>query len=171
VNLLSSTGVVVSSQTTTSTVNGTGGNALGNPGYYYFSGLPAGDYQIDFVLPGGYTFTQTNTGANTSDSDATQSGVNIGQTGMYTLLAGDNTLTVDAGVVPVVVVPPAPAVIVPNIGGGGSSSVQLSGKPLYQPGNTAMIPISIYDIFPKAQNVIVSPPKSRIPNSKNITKL
>lgn len=106
VNLLSSTGLTLATQTTSSTVNSTGGNLTGNPGFYHFSNLSAGTYQVQFVLPSGYTFTSTDTGADATDSDATQTGTNIGKTGTYTLIAGDNNLSVDAGVV-AIPVPPA----------------------------------------------------------------
>ncbi len=108
VNLLSSTGLILVTQTTSSTVNATGGNAGGAPGFYYFSNLSAGDYQVQFVLPSGYTFSPQDSGADATDSDATQTGANIGKTGTYTLLAGDNNLTVDAGLVLI----PLPPVVV-----------------------------------------------------------
>lgn len=39
-------------------------------GYYIFNNLPAGSYQVEFVLPNGYTRTTSNAGSNdTTDSD------------------------------------------------------------------------------------------------------
>ena len=40
-------------------------------GYYSFTNLPAGDYYLEFVLPGGYVFSPSNQGGDDdTDSDA-----------------------------------------------------------------------------------------------------
>jgi len=39
-------------------------------GYYYFDGLSSGSYQVEFVLPSGYLWTQSGQGDSTIDSDA-----------------------------------------------------------------------------------------------------
>ncbi|MDD2760635.1 MAG: SdrD B-like domain-containing protein, partial [Methylomonas sp.] len=84
VNLLNSTGTVVSTQTT---------DANGN---YLFTGLNPGTYSVQFVAPTGYKLTGKNQGADASDSDADTV---TGKTGTYTLSSGDSNLTVDAGLV------------------------------------------------------------------------
>ena len=43
----------------------------GDPGWYEFPGLPAGSYQVRFVLPpAGWAFTTPDVGADATDSDA-----------------------------------------------------------------------------------------------------
>ncbi len=64
-------------------------------GVYGFSGLAAGTYTVQFVAPSGYTISSKDQGsddAKDSDADAT-----TGKTASVTLAAGDNNLTVDAG--------------------------------------------------------------------------
>jgi protocatechuate 3,4-dioxygenase beta subunit len=39
-------------------------------GFYIFTNLPPGDYQVRFILPAGYLFSPTGQGSATSDSDA-----------------------------------------------------------------------------------------------------
>lgn len=74
--------------TTTTVTNG------GQPGYYEFTGVPDGDYLIEFITPGDYVFSpQDNpTGGTNDDSDANPSNgraaVNV---------AGADDLTIDAG--------------------------------------------------------------------------
>lgn len=64
-------------------------------GYYLFGNLSAGSYKVKFVLPSGYVFSPKDQGGNDAvDSDADPS---TGFTGCYTLAAGENNLTVDAG--------------------------------------------------------------------------
>lgn len=65
-------------------------------GNYLFQNLAAGDYRVQFVAPAGATeFTTQDAGADdAADSDANASGV----TGVITLAAGENNLTVDAGI-------------------------------------------------------------------------
>ncbi|MCB9278057.1 MAG: carboxypeptidase regulatory-like domain-containing protein [Lewinellaceae bacterium] len=78
-----------------------GGNVIattttdGN-GYYHFTGLVPGTYSVQFVLPGGYEFTQLNQGGDESldsDADATMNGM----TNTVTLASGDNYEDLDAG--------------------------------------------------------------------------
>jgi choice-of-anchor A domain-containing protein/uncharacterized repeat protein (TIGR01451 family) len=74
-------------------------------GFYHFTNLTPGDYYVQFVLPSGYTYSPMNAGTNDAvDSDANPN--NLGKTGCYTLAAGDNNTTVDAGMYPT---PQAPA--------------------------------------------------------------
>jgi SdrD B-like domain len=137
VMLLSSTGLTVGTTTTSSTVNGTGGNASGLPGYYYFSGLSAGTYSVKFTLPSGYTFTAKDVtssgGTDTTDSDAD---VTTGVTGTYTLIAGDNNLTVDAGLKVTPVVTP------PSGGGGGGGGSYTPPAPIVISTSTGVTPPS-----------------------------
>jgi hypothetical protein len=67
-------------------------------GFYHFTGLPPGDYNIEIVkstLPAGYVFTTQNAGADDNlDSDADANGVMA----CTTLVAGENDLSWDAGI-------------------------------------------------------------------------
>lgn len=65
-------------------------------GYYYFTNLTPGTYSLGFTQPIGYIFSPQDAGSN----DATDSDVNpaTGKTGTVTLAAGENNLTIDAGV-------------------------------------------------------------------------
>ena len=64
-------------------------------GKYLFSNLDAGDYYVKFVVVSGYSFSPANQGTDDAkDSDADAS---TGKTGCITLAAGENNLTVDAG--------------------------------------------------------------------------
>lgn len=66
-------------------------------GFYTFSGLPAGNYVIEFELLDGYAFTTPRQGGNTAnDSDADPS---TGRTNPITVGVGVNDLTWDAGLV------------------------------------------------------------------------
>ncbi|MDO5631676.1 MAG: SdrD B-like domain-containing protein [Paracoccus sp. (in: a-proteobacteria)] len=66
-------------------------------GKYLFTGLLAGDYQVGFARPDGYSFTTANAGSNDAiDSDAAQA---TGRTGTISLAIGETNLTVDAGLV------------------------------------------------------------------------
>lgn len=68
-------------------------------GLYEFAGLPAGDYQVQFELPAGYSRSDQYIGGATSptdsntDSDADPSG----RTDTFTVAAGDDIVEVDAG--------------------------------------------------------------------------
>jgi serine-aspartate repeat-containing protein C/D/E len=64
-------------------------------GYYLFSNLNPGSYQVEFVLPGGYVFSPRYQGANTAlDSNANTT---TGRSDCVTLVAGETNLTIDAG--------------------------------------------------------------------------
>ncbi|MCB8925923.1 MAG: DUF11 domain-containing protein [Ardenticatenaceae bacterium] len=82
VNLYTSGGSFVSATSTDSS------------GAYAFTNLVPGSYYVEFVLPSGYAFTYANQGADTVDSDAN---VTTGQTAVFTLTAGENETTWDAG--------------------------------------------------------------------------
>jgi protocatechuate 3,4-dioxygenase beta subunit len=84
VKLINAAGTVLATQTT---------DANGN---YLFTGLAAGSYGVEFSKPTGYNFTASNAGADASDSDANTI---TGRTSLYTLAAGGQDLTVDAGLV------------------------------------------------------------------------
>ncbi|MFZ1452251.1 MAG: SdrD B-like domain-containing protein, partial [Ferruginibacter sp.] len=79
-------------------------NALGE---YIFTGLPAGNYAVQFSnLPGSYTVTTANAGIDDNlDSDGGAVGTGgapagASRTGVYNLGAGEDNLTVDLGLVP-----------------------------------------------------------------------
>jgi uncharacterized repeat protein (TIGR01451 family) len=64
---------------------------------YSFTGLPAGSYKLRFTAPAGYGFTLKDQGSNDAiDSDADQT---TGTTDAFTLAAGANDDTRDAGLV------------------------------------------------------------------------
>lgn len=64
-------------------------------GHYYFSDLTPGTYQVGFTSPIGYVFSPQDQGGNdAADSDVNPS---TGMTGNVTLAAGENNLTLDAG--------------------------------------------------------------------------
>ena len=65
-----------------------------NPsGGYAFTGLAAGDYQVQFVLPAGFSSSPQTTGtADGSDGDMT------GLTPVITLFAGENNANIDMGI-------------------------------------------------------------------------
>ncbi|SFR12830.1 SdrD B-like domain-containing protein [Poseidonocella sedimentorum] len=67
-------------------------------GNYLFDELPAGDYQVQFVLPAGrFAFTEQDAGSDdAADSDAD---VTTGLTGIITLAEGETNLTVDSGII------------------------------------------------------------------------
>ncbi|MEP7237313.1 MAG: SdrD B-like domain-containing protein [Ferruginibacter sp.] len=79
-------------------------NALGE---YIFTGLPAGNYAVQFSnLPGSYTVTTSNAGiddALDSDGGAVGTGgapAGASRTGVYNLATGEDNLTVDLGLTP-----------------------------------------------------------------------
>lgn len=79
-------------------------NALGE---YIFTGLPAGNYAVQFSnLPGSYTVTTSNAGTDDAlDSDGGAVGTGgapagASRTGVYNLAAGEDNLTADLGLVP-----------------------------------------------------------------------
>ena len=64
-------------------------------GKYLFPNLVPGTYKVTFGTPTGFTATDVNQGTDdTKDSDADKA---TGMTGDYTLVSGENNLTVDAG--------------------------------------------------------------------------
>ncbi len=66
-------------------------------GLYHFTNLTPGDYNVCFTLPAGDTFTNANQGSDaTRNSDANQT---TGCTVVTTLVADENDLTWDAGLV------------------------------------------------------------------------
>ena len=80
----------------------TGLDFPGDPGYYQFSGLDAGDYFLKFVPPVDYYLTTQNQGGDdTKDSDVSQI---TGITDIFSLVSGDENYSFDAGVTPT---PPA----------------------------------------------------------------
>ncbi len=65
-------------------------------GAYSFTGVAPGTYVVQFVLPGTYQFSSADQGGDdTADSDADPG--NSGKTAPVTLTAGENDLSVDAG--------------------------------------------------------------------------
>ncbi len=66
----------------------------GANGAYSFTNLKPGQYQVTFVLPSGYTFTQAFNGPTDTDSNANQAD---GKSDCRTLASGQNDDTVDAG--------------------------------------------------------------------------
>ncbi len=64
-------------------------------GNYLFDNLDAGDYNVKFILPDGYVFTQQDAAADDVDSDADPSS---GEAACTTLDEGENDLTWDAGI-------------------------------------------------------------------------
>ena len=96
VKLMAADGTTMLSTTTTSST-----------GFYQFSNLTAGTYQVYFGTKSGYDLTAANQGTNDAiDSDASTS---TRLTGPIALAAGENNTTVDAGMV--VYCPPALASI------------------------------------------------------------
>ncbi len=74
-------------------------NSIGN---YIFRALPAGIYQVRFSnIPSGFSAVSPNVGTNDDlDSDGVSSGGGVFTTGLYTLLEGEDNLSVDLGIVP-----------------------------------------------------------------------
>ncbi len=73
-------------------------------GNYEFPGLPAGNYQVQFVLSTSYTFTLQDVGSDALDSDANPV---TGVTANVAIGPGVNDTTVDAGTIPVPIECPA----------------------------------------------------------------
>jgi len=68
-------------------------------GEYYFDGLLPGDYYLIFDAPDGYVLTLADQGGDdTVDSDADQT---TGYTAAFTLAAGEENITLDAGLIEV----------------------------------------------------------------------
>ncbi|OYV01866.1 MAG: hypothetical protein CFE45_02935, partial [Burkholderiales bacterium PBB5] len=72
-------------------------NASGN---YLFGSLAAGSYQVQFANPTGYALTKQDVGGNTATTDLVDSDANTttGRSQVVNLAAGENNLSVDAGV-------------------------------------------------------------------------
>jgi hypothetical protein len=79
------------------TAQNTAPNSLGQPGYYLFTALPEGDYQVRFCLPDGYTATLQNQGDDDFlDSDGNSQGINDGCSYYATeVFHLPNSLTID----------------------------------------------------------------------------
>ena len=89
VRLLNGTGTVVA--TTTTADNPVGGA----PGWYLFTDLRPGTYNVEFVLPTGFLFSPVNIGGDDAiDSDADRT---TGRTGTFALTSGNDDFTRDAG--------------------------------------------------------------------------
>lgn len=94
VNLLDAMGTVV--DTTTTGVH----PVTMADGFYIFEEMAAGDYRVEFILPMGFAFTFPNEGGDDtvdSDADRDPDSMTFGQTPQVTLAAGDEDLTLDAG--------------------------------------------------------------------------
>ena len=96
VNLLDGAGNAVRDSNNNPITTVTAANPVGGqPGWYEFTGLPAGSYIVQFVKPDGYSFTTPFQGGDpTLDSDADTT---TGQSGSVTLAAGQVNPTIDAG--------------------------------------------------------------------------
>ncbi len=64
-------------------------------GYYLFTDVMANNYEIGFSLPIDYVFTITTGGNESYDSDANPT---TGRTGMFAVVANQDTLGIDAGI-------------------------------------------------------------------------
>ena len=98
--LVGVTVVLSQSNTLTHAVTTVGTKTSGTGGYYLFTNLPPGIYQLGFTSPpaGGYTGTLTLQGSSTNlDSDANATS---GLTAFITMLSGTTNLTLDAGFKP-----------------------------------------------------------------------
>ncbi|MEM7093492.1 MAG: SdrD B-like domain-containing protein [Actinomycetota bacterium] len=88
VNLWTSSGGAPDTQINTTTTAG--------GGLYQFTGVAAGDYHVQFIAPSGRTFVaQDQGGDDAADSDPDPS---TGITGVITVAAGVDDLTIDAGI-------------------------------------------------------------------------
>ena len=89
VNLLDDAGNVVDTMTTADNPVG------GAPGWYLFADLRPGTYEVEFVLPTGFSFSPVNIGGDDAiDSDADRT---TGRTGTFALTSGNDDFTRDAG--------------------------------------------------------------------------
>ena len=85
VNLLNGAGVVI------------GTDVTDGSGFYEFTGLTAGTYQVEFVTPTDYGLTTTDANLNLSDDIDSDADIGTGKTASFTLAAGEANTTIDAG--------------------------------------------------------------------------
>jgi uncharacterized repeat protein (TIGR01451 family) len=85
VNLKDENGNVIATTTT-----------AGN-GSYSFTGLTPGTYSVQFVLPGGYTYTTLGAAGSTEQNDSDADPAMNGMTAPVTLVSGENNPDLDAG--------------------------------------------------------------------------
>jgi len=83
VELYNGTSILLAT-TTTATFNGL-------PGHYEFNNLSPGNYQVRFVLPAGYKFTQQGAGSSVEPS--------TGRTAVVALAQGEENVVIDAGLI------------------------------------------------------------------------
>ena len=72
-------------------------------GYYQFTGLKAGDYQVKFIAPTGQLLTTQDAIGNSQDAVDSDANPATGFSQIVTLAAGESNQTVDAGLLPPVV--------------------------------------------------------------------
>jgi len=96
VQLFDDTGTLIDSTTTTVDING-------NPGWYQFDSLIAGDYYVEFSIPASFDFTTALHAGGTidqTDSDAIMTvATTLARTDTLTLAAGDVDYSWDAGLI------------------------------------------------------------------------
>ncbi|MES2626792.1 MAG: SdrD B-like domain-containing protein, partial [Pseudomonadota bacterium] len=67
-------------------------------GYYQFTGLKAGDYQVKFLAPADMVLTTTDAGSNANDATDSDASQVTGLSHVVTLSAGESDQTIDAGI-------------------------------------------------------------------------
>ncbi len=116
-----------------------------NNGYYLFADLEAGEYYVKFILPDGFVFSPKNQGGNPElDSDANQNGM----TECFTLNAGQNDLSRDAGIclvsTPEVTINKTDnKTIMPAVGLTNTYTISFSNS-----GNVPLTDVKITDVLP-----------------------
>ncbi|WP_460958443.1 SdrD B-like domain-containing protein, partial [Spirosoma litoris] len=115
-------------------------------GHYLFTNLNPGSYYVVFTAPTGQTFTTPNSGNDATDSDA---GVG-GQTGVYSLTAGQQDLTVDAGIIPI---PVFDLALKKTLAAGQSANVMPGSNvtftvTIYNQGNVDATNVQVTDYIP-----------------------
>lgn len=73
----------------------TNNDAIGNPGYYLFDMLSAGDYKVKFIPSGGYKLTQQ----RGTEPDGSRPNPSTGFTNTITLTTNEHKTDVDAGII------------------------------------------------------------------------
>jgi uncharacterized repeat protein (TIGR01451 family) len=73
------------------------GTATVETGYYQFTGLKAGDYQVKFLTPADMMLTVKDANANTQDTIDSDANQTTGSTGTFHLNTGESKQTIDAG--------------------------------------------------------------------------